>query len=334
MNSTVKLSLFILSAGVISAFGFWHFTPNDEVEFVEAEITPVTLTKVALNSATWQDIPAFVELAQASNSANDNAIASIDSENPASIYLKGLLYLSNQDVAAAIDTFDTIALTDLPPSRIYLPFRLSEARGNADNRYETALRDAALDGFLPPIQTARVGAKIGDLSLALNEYLKSDPSTWSTYDLKTFKLMLLHDGLKREARAIFTAAAKGTRLRDDIKKSLNSLLQDNETDELQITKLMQSLGSDVNAQRSFASALKTVYKTRSQFVQKEYYELVYSYEDKDTLSVTDEANLLLFLSSVAIKNSDETNRWGHELKRRFQDKEVKTWINHMMNQSL
>jgi hypothetical protein len=334
MSGMAKLILISLSATLISAFSFWHFSSQQDVVVAEVKAVQVTMTKEALNSSTWNEIPAFFELAEASASARDAAISLIDSSNPASVYLKGLLHLSNQDIATATDAFDKIALSDLPASRIYLPFRLTEAQGKVTNRYATPLRNAALDGFLPPIQTARVGAKIGDLSLALNEYLKSDPATWSTYDLKTFELMLLHDGLKREARAIFTAAVNGTRLRDDIKQSLDNLLDDRNAGEMQMTALMQSLEDNTEAQNSIASALSTVYTARSQFVQKEYFDLVYSYEDKDTLSVTDEANLLLFLSSVAIKNRNETNRWGHELKRRFQDKEVKTWINHMMNQSL
>ena len=69
MSGVAKLILISLSVSLISAFSFWHFSSQQDVVVAEVKAVEVTLTKEALNSSTWNEIPAFFELAEASASA-------------------------------------------------------------------------------------------------------------------------------------------------------------------------------------------------------------------------------------------------------------------------
>ena len=65
-----------------------------------------------------------------------------------------------------------------------------------------------------------------------------------------------------------------------------------------------------------------MHDTRKIFLNRDYLKILSKHQDTNPLMVSNESALILFLSSVHLKNRLETDRWGQEIKRRYPNREV------------
>jgi uncharacterized membrane protein YukC len=86
---------------------------------------------------------------------------------------------------------------------------------------------------------------------------------------------------------------------------------------------------DSGTGRIAVASMKQVLESRKLFVQRDYQAIIDSQRDTSPMTLPNESVLILFLSSVRLKDRVEADRWGQEIKRRFPNQEVSDWVSSM-----
>jgi hypothetical protein len=245
-------------------------------------------------------------------------------------YLRGLLQLAEQRPEEALAAFDAIPVDRIPALHLYAPFRLQAAlRPGRPNRYRAPLVAARRDGRLPPLVAARVAVAEGDLKAAVASYVSSDPAQWARHDLDAFRALLLHAGVSPDTRTMLVAAARGGRVPDRLRQDLDRLLspagQAVPPDEVK-ARLRRLLADNPAAREVAIAAATEQLRVRRLFLERRYQTLVREHRASDPTSLTDASLVILMLSASRSGETDMSDLWAQELRRRYPEPDFVRWI--------
>ncbi|MFT4719775.1 MAG: hypothetical protein ACI9SB_000943 [Candidatus Azotimanducaceae bacterium] len=292
------------------------FLQTESPETVQTEVQ-FSLQPEQLQQLSWEDLPQAISLSSGSSLRQSQLVEHIGpGSSDAAHYLKALLRLAQGHAAEADRLFAEIPLDQIPVSMLYAPFRVREGGDAKENPYLLPLITAGEEGKLPKLVHARLLVRAGVLEQALQKYAMTDPSRWAQYDLASFEIFLRHDGLSDDAMTFANAVIAGGRMESTLASSLKDVLVAPPvppSSEMLESDLGQATMADINA-------------LRLRFVRQEYAAITAAFKSRAANTVSDETNLLVFVSAVASAESVEADKWGQELKRRFPDKETEQWI--------
>jgi hypothetical protein len=198
------------------------------------------------------------------------------------------------------------------------------------NPYLAALRKSVSENKLPPLVEARVQALDGNLREALRSYLRTDPASWARYDLESLQRIGTHQGLAPDLRRLIAGALASGRVEPALLEPLQTLARRGavppDANELK-AQLRREIETETPAGQIAVESAKKLIEDRNLFVGREYAELIEAHREAEPIELSTETVLLLFLSSVELKEQVEMDRWGQELKRRHGDAEVRDWVN-------
>lgn len=286
-----------------------------------------------LNELDWQNLDEMLRIVGKESEKIDQVIQiSADAQNPAAMYLRGFALMVNNQPLQALTVFDQLSIRDIPSNFLYPVYRLHQQMqpGSVSfNRYLDTLKRAISSGSVSPLIAARVQAQDGDLYSALSNYLKTDPAQWVTYDVKCIRRISQHSGLFSEVLRMISGAVKSQRLSEKVEEPLRQLLTSEKDSEevIELKRILEKeLVKDSSSGKIAVSSIKQMLDTRSIFLQRDYQKILSKHQDTNPMMVSNESVLILFLSSVQLKNRLEMDRWGQELKRRFPNREVAAWV--------
>lgn len=318
MRVLTPVLIMLLVCGVT---GLYLLTSPDNV--LNDETSNQVHSLAAPNALGWEDLPhALGALASSSIKRDQVADRISDDATPASRYLEGLLRAAKGQTIEAERLFDSIPVTDIPGPYLYAPYRLKESLGRDASTYVVPLAAAARQGELPDLVAARVLARTGDLVTAIEHYLASDPARWTSYDIDSFALLLLHDGVAPDARLSINGALAAGRLSEEMETALREVVKS------PVARLdLASMVSPAQARM----AGRVIAQNRASFRSGDYRDLLARYDLADRLRIDDETLLLLFMAAVAVGDEQRVAGWGLELNRRYPDPETTEWIRQLRN---
>ena len=285
-----------------------------------------------LNQLTWQDIEATAEGSCADpKRVEEVVLASVTSTNPPTRFLRGLLLLAKGDRAGCLQAFQSVPVQQLPANFLYAPYRVfAELHPEKPNPYRPPLVRAANQGQLSPLVEARVMAREANVEKAMQGYMGSDPAQWTAYDLEIFPLLLRHAGFGYEAQRLLRSALNGGRVKPELRPRIEALGYDSVTNAApsptfkpDFAKLLQT--SPESRELAGKVAIQQL-EVRRQFLQKQYPQLLRDHEEAHPPTLPDETVLLLTLSAAKLTNTPALDRWSQELRRRYPQPEVQSWL--------
>ena len=341
-------SLFIgvVLVGAFLGVAFVHNSPSDSTPKTPSELNnpgPVTnlsddmhISIDTLTKLDWQTLDKMLRGISADRNKIDQVLQNTaDVQNPAALYLRGFALMINSQPLQALTVFSKLSVRDIPENFLYPVYRLHKQMqpGSVSfQKYLQAMKRAISSGSVSPLIAARVEAQEGDLYAALANYLKTDPAQWVTYDVKCITRIAQHSGLNSEVLRMISGAVKSQRLSKAVEEPLSRLLT-TEKDLPGVTTFKKSLKRELEQDSSSGkialSSIKQMLDNRTVFLQRDYQKLLSTHKDTNPLMVTNESVLILFLSSVQLKNQLEMDRWGQEIKRRYPNREVAEWVSEM-----
>jgi len=346
-SKSLSVWLGVVAIGVLVAAAAWFFgvrkpavvattpqtgIPDNPREDRFSRHRPVT--QETLDTLAWEDINPLLRSA-GSDAVEIERLAqlTVAAKNPAATYMRGLLRILQKRPDDALATFGTLDLHLLPPAFLYAPHRLQQTQRPGDlDPYLTVLRNAIAEGRVPPLIQARVLALDGKLGESLAAYLRTDPGEWVQYDLESLQRIGMHEGLAADLRRMLGGALASGRVSPDLAERLRAIVRDDvPTPELEEFKSQLKRNVEAGTPEgtiAIASAKKLI-TDRKAFLNRDYSALIDSHRKSKPMILATETVLLLFLSSVEIKDRIEMDRWGQELKRRYREGEVRDWVNEM-----
>ena len=345
MSRPIKIFACLLGVALIAVFAFkaQRYISSRGTEAPEAapvattagdSLREVPLSVDTLKALEWQDVDGLTQAVGADSDKIRQILQLTEGvQNPAAVYLRGFVLMITNKPMRASNTFDGLDVADMPAPYLYPPYRLQRRmRPEMPNRYLQALNKAIDAGEVSPLIAARVQAQHGNPSAALSSYLQTDPAQWVTYDVDCIRKIGLHSGLSSEMRRMIVGAFKSGRISARIKEPLKQTLA-LEADAAEIRafkrKLKNDLIQDSGTGRIAVASMKQVLESRKLFVQRDYQAIIDSQRDTSPMTLPNESVLILFLSSVRLKDRVEADRWGQEIKRRFPNQEVSDWVSSM-----
>jgi hypothetical protein len=293
-----------------------------------------TLTRLDLEALRWDEVDQLLE-SVGTDDAEIGRLAELtgDVDQPAATYLHGLLLMLQREPERALKAFGTLEPQAIPPTFLYAPHRLLRALHPASpDPYLDLLRTAVVEGKVPALIRARVKAGDGELGAALASYLRTDPASWTNYDLESLRKIASHQGFAGDLRKLIAGAMNSGRVQPALTAGLKQLATA-EPAPADIEEFKRQLKREIKANtpagQVAVESAKMLIKDRNLFVGRKYAELIESHRDTEPIKLPTETALLLFLSAVELKEQIEMDRWGQELKRRHGDVEVRDWVNEM-----
>lgn len=288
----------------------------------------------SLASLAWDDVSATAEGLSADRDllAEVSRVAAHSRHSPA-VYLRGLLLLAANDTESALTTFLLIRPEEIPPSHLYGPYRLHNVlRPSEKNPFQDAITRAVAESKVPPLIQARVLAAEGRLQEALKAYLKTDPASWTDWDLRALRPLRIHSGLANDTGTMLLAALKGGRVPESLRPQIIELIKapvDAATlEDLKRQFLIQVNTNPLIRQAAITGAVQQL-AVRQKFVGKKYRALLDEHAAADPKGLPDETVLMLTLSGTQLQDVAGFNRWSKELKRRYPTKEIDQWLNQL-----
>lgn len=279
----------------------------------------------------WADVAITLDAIGRDSMARQRVIAETAGSSKAPVrYLRGLLFLAKGDAAGAAQTFAEIPAVEIPPEHLYAPYRVFVALGKPqENPFREPMRRAVAAGQASTIVAARVLGREGDLPGALQAFLRSNPEQWTSQDLELLEALRRHSGLAGEAITMLKAALKGGRVRESMRKPLVALVSvDGErvtAGQLQ-SRVAEIMRQDSPVRAPLIAAVERQLQMRERFLRRDYAGLIATYRPTDARNLPDETLLLLVLSSAQQSATAEFERWSGELRRRFPDRSVASWL--------
>jgi hypothetical protein len=293
---------------------------------------PVTETE--LKTLQWEEVNQLLQAVGADAGEIERLARLTEAvHTPESTYLQALLLLLQQQPDQALAAFDALDIQSVPPAFLYAPYRLQQTlRPKDPNPYLTALRESVSENKLPPLVEARVRALDGNLREALRSYLRTDPASWAHYDLESLQRIGTHQGLAPDLRRLIAGALASGRVEQALLEPLQTLARRGavppDAEELK-AQLRREIETQTPAGKIAVESAKKLIDDRNLFVERKYAELIDAHREAEPIELPTETVLLLFLSSVELKERVEMDRWGQELKRRHGETEVRDWVNQM-----
>ena len=341
-------SLFIgvVLVGALLRVAFVYNSPSDSTPKTPSEQNspgPVTnlsddigISVDTLTELDWQTLDQMLRVLGGDRIKIDQLLHNTaDVQNPAALYLRGFAFMINNQPLQALTVFSQLSIRDIPVNFLYPVYRLNkqlQPESVTFQKYLQAMQRAISTGSVSPLIAARVEAQEGDLYAALASYLKTDPAQWVTYDVKCIRRIAQHSGLNSEVLRMISGAVKSQRLSKAVEEPLSRLLT-TEKDLTGVTAFKNSLKKELQQDSSSGkialSSIKQMLDNRTVFLQRDYQKLLSTHKDTNPLIVPNESVLILFLSSVQLKNHLEMDRWGQEIKRRYPNREVMEWVSEM-----
>lgn len=278
----------------------------------------------ALQNIRWKDIALTVE-ACSRHQLTEATLAATGAmtESPV-IYLRGLLKFSAQDVEGASGEWAKLELAKIPPDYLYAPWRLAEAKKESPNRYEAPLTAAVREHKTNPLVRARFHGAMDEWRESLEAYLQTDPSTWSTYEIRLFAALKLQAPYSHDTSVMIAGALKGGKVPPSLRGELARLVKDNPMPD--IGALKKSLEDDpVLAKAALDGASRTL-NIRQAFASNQFQKVTEIIQPIDPLNATDEMVMLAFLSHAQLKNTAQLEIWAEELLRRNPTETNRKWI--------
>lgn len=300
---------------------------------LEAKITEITPAQ--LSAMRWNDLAKVVSEITANPEKVLHVTRLIDDiGTPVTLYLQALLLLSQRQPKEAMNAFDQIEINAIPADFLYAPHRLHQAtKGNINDKYLLLLEKAVKDNKTSALIKARVLAANGNLENAFSSYLKSDPASWASYDLKLFGSIGSNQGLSVDLTRMITGAIASGRVKTglltQLKQIANQPVSNSEIAGFE-ERIKNAIRKNTPEGRIAIESAKTLLRDRKIFISRQYQKLIKLYLTSEPIKLATETVLLLFLSSVDQSNLQQAETWGQELKRRHAEAEVKVWVNKMM----
>jgi len=289
-----------------------------------------------LDRMRWADVATTLDAIGRDAMARQRAIAGVAASPEAPVrYLRGLLLLAQDDPVGAARTFAAIPAADIPPEHLYAPYRMYEVLGRGpENPFREPMREAVAAGRTSAIVGARVLGREGDLPGALEAFLRSDPAQWSTQDLDLLAALRQHAGLALEAVTMLKAALKGGRVRDSLRQPLIALVSvegERVAAAQWQSRVPEILRGDSPVRQPLLAAVDRQLQLRERFLRRDYAGLIATHHAMDARQLPDETLLLLVLSSARQSATPDFERWSSELRRRFPDRSVATWLQTLLS---
>ena len=294
------------------------------------------VTRADLETLRWEQINPLLQAIAADKTELERLTRLAgEVDAPPAAYLRGLLLILQEKPETALSAFEHLDPEIIPASLLYAPHRLHRTLhpGRVDP-YLVALRRAVADGNVPRLIGARVQSLDGELNAALDSYLQTDPGTWVAYDLDSLRRISAHQGLAADLRRLIAGALASGRVRPTLVAPLQELARQGrlQPDQQEFKEqLRREIEADTPAGRIAVESAKRLLNDRNLFLAQEHGRLVETHSDDDPMALPTETVLLLFLSSVELKEQVEMDRWGQELKRRHREIEVRDWVNETMS---
>jgi hypothetical protein len=336
-----SLLIFVFAVAVTGLWAWFEFRRPDRPAANPTESKPAQYAEYyklgddrsEADKLTWGDVP------KAASYLSDRALQtgrfldqSADAKRPEAVYLRGLILLARNQPGDAAKAFCGIGPEKIPPTLLYAPWRLfGEWVPGEANPFEGPLFQAADEGLLPPLVAARVFSAKRRFDKALVEYLKGDPSMWTSRDLDCFRLMLADEDTKKEAGTVLLAAFKKGRIPDGLKPSAATLIL-GETGNKPTTEMLRDfIAKNPDAAAVAEETIRSLTDDRRLFIEKKFAELVAKHRGDRLESQIDESAILLTIASASAGDTEAFARWSGELQRRFPQKDVAAWIQSLAN---
>lgn len=281
----------------------------------------------ALGSMQWQDVAPTAESCVRHGLIEEVLKVSSPITAPPVIYLRGLLKFSQGDFPGATEEWAQLDTADIPPDHLYAPWRLissGDSGQTGKNRYHAPLDLAVTDGRTSRLVEARFRSASGEWRDALEAYLLTDPSSWSSFEVKTFAIMKLQASCTREVEILLSGALAGGKVPESLQLELARLIRGIPQPDREA--LAATLASDPVLTKAATAGAAKALDLRQAFASNQFQKVVAHVRTADPLQSTDETVLLAFLSAAQIKDSETIDRWAGELRRRNPDKKTQQWI--------
>jgi hypothetical protein len=292
------------------------------------------VTRTDLETLQWEEVNPLLQSVGA-DPAEIRRLVQLAGEvaSPAATYLSALLLILQREPDRASAAFASLDLQAIPPPLLYAPHRLQRSlHPDSPDPYLDPLRTAVAEGKVPALIQARVQAEEGDLGTALSNYLRTDPGSWTNYDLESLQRIGMHEGLSADLRRAVAGALGSGRVQPTLVAPLQEVARNAATapgaEEFK-RQLRREIEAKTPAGQVAIESVKRLIKDRNMFVGRKYAEFIDAHREAEPIKLATETVLLLFLSAVELKEQIEMDRWGQELKRRHGDAEVRDWVNEM-----
>ena len=189
---------------------------------------------------------------------------------------------------------------------------------------------------LPELIRARVSVMGGDERDGLEAYSRTDPQDWRTIDVRLFWQLDLHAGLQSETRSLLKAAISGQRVPENLRSDIVRIVYPKpieQTQEQQLDMLRKKLEADPALASRIGKASGELLNIQKLFLEQAYGEILQQYADADPLDQADRLVIIVFLSAIKERDSEQVVRWSQELYRRYPTWEMKQWIESIRKQS-
>ena len=284
-----------------------------------------------INSIRWDDLNnnLFTSSALTEHFKEEIIEASHTTENPVILYLASLFYFSKSDLNNADMLLKRINPLDIPSLYLYFPYRLyQEMYPRLSNPYFKHIKIAVAKNVFTELISARILAQTGNLYDSLKYYLRTDPAKWSDIDANSFRLMMTHNGLKNDAQKLIYSAWKSGRLDNvlSIKLKKIAMNKDISAENVLISRMKHELSSETKIGQLMIATYKDMQETRNYFMNRNYNYLINKNAESDPYQLGDEKIMLLFLSALKLRDINQSLKWGQEIKRRNDDKEINDWV--------
>ncbi len=282
-----------------------------------------SVNPAALEAMRWQDIAPTTESCARHRLTAETLKVSAGTASLPVIYLRGLLKFTLADLPGAEAEWATLDVSAIPADHLYAPWRLATS-GKGENRYEKPLADAVAENRASPLVCARFLASHGRWRDALDAYLLTDPSNWSTFEIKTFAAMKMQAPCSRDISVLMAGALSGGNVPQSLRRDLARLIKGTPLPDKEAFEA--SLRSDPALAKAAVDGAARALSLQQAFASNRFEEVLSQSRSADPLQATDQAALLTFLSAVQMKDAAATETWAGELLRRDPTDRNRQWI--------
>lgn len=277
-----------------------------------------------LDSMRWQDIAPTAESCFRHGLTEKALKVSRPLTSPPTIYLRGLLKFTTGDIGGAAEEWDKLDVSVIPADHLYAPWRVAAANTGGENRYESPLTEAVATGRASPLIRARFHCIHNKWRDALDAYLLSDPSNWSTFEIKSFATLKLQAPCTRDVEILMAGALSGGHVLTNLRVDLARLIKGTPIPDRDA--LGAKLRSDPALSEAATAGAARALSLRQAFASDQFQKVLAQVQSADPLESADEAVLLAFLSTARLKDLSECERWAAELLRRNPNENTRKWI--------
>jgi hypothetical protein len=283
-----------------------------------------TVDAAALQNIRWQDIAPTVESCSRNQLTEQTLAATAAMTESPVIYLRGLLKFTVQDLDGAAAEWAKIEASQIPPDPLYAPWRLAAVKNESPNRYEAAMVAAVKGHKTNPLISARYHGSKDQWREALEAYLQTNPSTWSTYEIRLFAALKLQAPYTHDTSVMIAGALNGGQVPDSLRGELARLIKGSPIPDTEALK--KALDDDpVLAKAALDSATRSL-SIRQAFASNQFQKVTEIIQPIAPLDATDEIVMLAFLSHAQLKNTSQLEIWAEELLRRNPTETNRKWI--------